>query len=119
MGKIIFFSGLILLAITIALAIYFGKKPLQYVPDGDIYPKANGGYTQPLRSGYPTNRLTLRRKSGKTQTKSTEVISNDNVISTMPLADNETQPLAGSETMPLTGNETMPLAREDRPTDIL
>lgn len=59
-GEIIFYSGLGLMVITAVLAIIFWFVKPQYKPENTAYEGGSPG-TQRLRSGYPTDRLTVRQ----------------------------------------------------------
>lgn len=60
-GHLLFYSGIALFALTVILAIIFTLKKPKYEPTSAVYTGADGG-TQKLRSGYPTDRLTIRRE---------------------------------------------------------
>lgn len=59
-GEIIFYSGLGLMVITAILAVIFWFVKPQYKPENTTYEGGSPG-TQRLRSGYPTDRLTVRQ----------------------------------------------------------
>ena len=56
-GQLVFYSGIGLLIMTIALAILFAVKKPKYNPESIAYIEADGN-TKRLRSGYPTDCLT-------------------------------------------------------------
>lgn len=59
-GEIVFMAGAALLVLTVILAIVFLMRKPQYRPELESYAGPNSG-TQPLRSGYATDTLALRR----------------------------------------------------------
>lgn len=69
-GQLVFCSGIGLLMMTIALAILFAVKKPNYNPESIAYIEL-GDHTQRLRSGYPTERLTIRREKRRTVEPST------------------------------------------------
>ncbi len=106
-GQLVFYSGLVLLGLTIITAIIFvGKKP-RYTPENAAYSETDGKNTQRLRNGYPTDRLTIRRE---------QPVSS---VETMPILE-ETVLLKseqGTEKLPQQQSSgTVPLASE---TEIL
>ncbi len=98
-GEAMFYGGLALLAVTAILAVVFAVKKPQYRP-GQVAP-GDGGATVPLRSGYPTNTLTIRRDvpetgeaapvaSGSAETpEATELIGEKTLLLTEPLGEEE------------------------------
>ena len=61
-GQLVFYSGVGLLALTILLAVVFAVKKPRYDPEtAGLGP--GSGSTRKLRSGYPTDPLTIRRAS--------------------------------------------------------
>lgn len=96
-GQMMFYAGAALLAVTVILAVFFMvKKPEYHLENAASVP--NDNRTAPLRNGYPTDPLTVRRD-----------ISAKAAGETIPLAE-ETTPLA-EETTPLV-EATVPLAEE-------
>lgn len=92
-GQLVFYSGLVLLALTIIAAIILILKKPQYNPENAVYSGADGKGTQKLRSGYPTDRLTIRREQ--------------------PVSSTEAKPIS-RETIPLEskqGTEVLPTER--------
>ena len=61
-GSIVFYSGVGLFAVTILLAIVFLIRKPQYNPQKAVYDGRGGRKTQSLRSGYPTDPLTVRQE---------------------------------------------------------
>lgn len=61
-GQLVFYSGVFLLAFTIILGIVFWLKKPQYTPENAAYEGGTDKNTRKLRSGYPTDRLTIRRE---------------------------------------------------------
>lgn len=62
-GQVIFYSGVGLLVFTIVLGIAFWLKKPQYIPGNAAYDQGADRNTRKLRSGYPTDRLTIRQES--------------------------------------------------------
>lgn len=62
-GQVIFYSGVGLLVFTIVLGIAFWLKKPQYIPENAVYDGGAEKRTRKLRSGYPTDRLTIRQES--------------------------------------------------------
>ena len=60
-GHLLFYSGIALFAFTVILAVIFALKKPKYDPTSTASTGGDGG-TQKLRSGYPTDRLTIRRE---------------------------------------------------------
>ena len=56
-GQYLFFGGLGLLALTLIMGVIFLIKKPKYEPEGAV----GAGGTEKLHSGYPTDRLTVRR----------------------------------------------------------
>lgn len=61
-GQVIFYSGVGLLVFTIVLGIAFWLKKPQYIPENAAYDQGADKNTRKLRSGYPTDHLTVRRE---------------------------------------------------------
>lgn len=61
-GQLVFYSGVGLLVFTIVLGIAFWLKKPQYIPGNAAYDQGADKNTQKLRSGYPTDHLTVRRE---------------------------------------------------------
>lgn len=61
-GQLVFYSGVGLLALTILLAVVFAVKKPRYDPEAAGLGPGTGS-TRKLRSGYPTDPLTIRRAS--------------------------------------------------------
>lgn len=61
-GQLVFFSGVGLLGFTMILGIIFLVKRPQYIPESVAYASSSDQSTRKLRSGYPTDRLTIRRE---------------------------------------------------------
>lgn len=80
-GQLLFYSGIALLVVTVIVAIvFFIKKPV-YRPENAV--AAVDGKTVPLRSGYPTNPITVRHEPEAAAKKETTPIS--------PLTQEESQ----------------------------
>lgn len=131
-GQLIFYSGVGLLVLTIALGIVFWLRRPQYIPENADHDEDPSKNTRKLRSGYPTNRLTVRREPKHPIISETAVlhestaqlgaVQGDTPPDTEVLSDAEllqaqqtekfaveTAPLA-DETLPLThGEDTIPL----------
>ena len=60
-GQLVFYGGAALLAVTILLAVVFLIRKPVYTPEKAVYDGAAQNRTQPFRSGYPTDPLTVRR----------------------------------------------------------
>ncbi len=88
-GQLLFYSGVGLLALTVILAIVFAVKKVKYTPSNTSL-SSDPAQTQSLRSGYPTDPLTIRREFPKT----------DAVSAAMPISQ-ETVPISQG-TVPLT-----------------
>lgn len=98
-GKLIFYSGIGLLVLTIVLGIIFWIKKPQYIPENAAYDGAGDKRTQKLRSGYPTDRLTIRREPEHQVTPGTTPIPED----TERLTAEQTAPIAGTDVLKETG----------------
>ena len=61
-GQVIFYSGVGLLIFTIVLGVAFWLKKPQYIPGNAAYDQGADKNTRKLRSGYPTDHLTVRRE---------------------------------------------------------
>lgn len=61
-GQVIFYSGVGLLVFTIVLGIVFWLKKPQCIPGNAAYDQGADKNTRKLRSGYPTDHLTVRRE---------------------------------------------------------
>lgn len=61
-GQVVFYSGVGLLVLTIVLGIAFWLKKPQYIPENSAYEGGPEKRTRKLRSGYPTDRLTIRQE---------------------------------------------------------
>ena len=113
-GQMMFYGGVALLAVTIILAVIFMvKKPVYHPENAAAMP--NDNRTRPLRNGYPTDPLTVRRDAPAKAAEGTTPLAGDTVplnVGTAPLAEGTT-PLAG-ETAPL-AEGTAPLASETTP----
>jgi len=102
-GQLVFFSGVVLLGLTIITAIIFIVKKPQYIPKNAAYDVADEKATQKLRNGYPTNRLTVQQKVSVSG-KETEKLSEGTVI---------LFPNTGAVELPLERDvETVPLNAE-------
>ena len=100
-GQLIFYAGVALLTLTMILLIVFAVKRPEYHPESGIY-SGGDGTTIPLRNGYPTNPLTIRRDRPE---QAHPVVSDE----TVPLQSQVTETiLLGTETVPLS-DSTMPL----------
>ena len=114
-GQLVFYGGAALLAVTILLAVVFLIRKPVYTPEKAVYDGAAQNRTQPFRSGYPTDPLTVRRDTPEKKAEETLPLAEETVPLTQetpPLRD-ETVPLA-EETVPLT-EETVPLTEETMP----
>lgn len=121
-GQLVFYGGAALLAVTILLAVVFLIRKPVYTPEKAVYDGAAQNRTQPFRSGYPTDPLTVRRDTPEKKAEETLPLAEETVPLTQetpPLRD-ETVPLAAEavlpvqETVPLT-EETVPLTEETMP----
>ena len=61
-GQVIFYIGVGLLIFTIVLGGDFWLKKPQYIPGNAAYDQGADKNTRKLRSGYPTDHLTVRRE---------------------------------------------------------
>ena len=121
-GQVLFFCGVVLLILTIILGVVFLIKKPQYIPGNAIYTGADEQHTQKLHSGYPTNRLTIRRESSQATVPGT-VFLNDG---TEQLTEAQTDVLHGTTVLQDTElldeqrtekleNGTIPLSEETTP----
>ncbi len=93
-GQLIFCCGIGLLILTIIIGIIFWIKKPQYIPENAVYHGTDGKSTQKLRSGYPTDRLTVRRER-------------PSALDAAPLRD-ETELLMAERTEPIPGTNILP-----------
>lgn len=103
-GELVFYSGIGLLALTVILAVLFAVKKPQYHPENAALLPGDGR-TAPLRNGYPTDRLTVRRDRAGTAGPTERIAAEK----TAPTAQ-ETLPLSGKTA--LLSEETVPLSEE-------
>ncbi len=96
-GQLMFYAGVGLLALTAIFAVVFAMKKPKYIPENAAYIGGDTG-TQKLRSGYPTDRLTIRRESEPAVTPGT-----------VPLND-------GTKPMVRTSAEVLPTSDGQRET---
>ncbi len=61
LGMILLGAGAACRVLTIILIVVFCLNPPKYRPENEAVAMAGGGQTQPLRSGYQTNRLAMSR----------------------------------------------------------
>lgn len=108
-GTMIFFSGVGLLILTIILAIIFALKKPQYIPEKAAYDGGDSKRTQKLRSGYPTNRLTIRREPERQKAPGTDMLREDTERLTVEQTAQilETEVLNGTETLDHTQTEKL------------
>lgn len=116
-GQLLFYAGAGLLLATVILAVVFAKKKPQYRPENAAVFESQ---TVPLRNGYPTEPVTVRRESEKKSVsikiqQEKEPESTPAVPATV-LPDQNTAPLQEDErgTVPLEAGE-----RFSRKTDAL
>lgn len=103
-GQITFYSGVILLALTIVLTILFIIKKPKYIPGNTIYGEMDRS-TKKLRNGYPTDRLTIRRDPAHSINPNTAVLSEG----TARLAAEQTERLMGTAVLPGQETEKLPV----------
>lgn len=103
-GELVFYSGIGLLALTVILAVLFAVKKPQYHPENAAM-LSGDGQTAPLRNGYPTDRLTVRRDRTGTAGPTERIAAEK----TAPAAQ-ETLPLSGETALLSEG--TAPLSEE-------
>ena len=108
-GQLVFYAGVILLAATIVLAVVFAVKKPEYHPENAAL-ASEGERTAPLRNGFPTDRLTVRRAARKR-----EGAARERVEQAPGEAPGETVLLSG-DTLPLAA-ETLPLPAETAPLE--
>ena len=121
-GQLVFYGGAALLAVTILLAVVFLIRKPVYTPEKAVYDGAAQNRTQPFRSGYPTDPLTVRRDTPEKKAEETLPLAEETVPLTQetpPLRD-ETVPLAAEAVLPvqetvLPVQETVPLTEETVP----
>lgn len=110
MGNIVFCSGVGLLVFTIVLGIIFWIKKPQYIPGSAAYDGTANQHTQKLRSGYPTDRLTIRRESKQPAAPGAIMLQEV----TERLAAEQTEPLPDTAVLPgtavLTAQQTEKLS---------
>ena len=121
-GQLVFYSGVGLLALTILLAVVFAVKKPRYDPEtAGLGP--GSGSTRKLRSGYPTDPLTIRREGGAASAAGTEHLPEDpaqpGTVRLVEEAEDGTAVLPEEETTPLpegpSPKGTVPLAQEKEP----
>lgn len=100
-GQIIFYSGIGMLILTVIIGIAFWIKKPRYTPEDAVYQDADGRGTQKLRSGYPTDRLTVRRESEPLLKSDTATLHDR----TERLGAEQTEPIIGTEV--LAGTEVL------------
>ena len=109
-GTFMFFSGVGLLFVTIILGVVFWVKKPQYRPENAVDVRNGDGNTLKLRSGYPTDPLTVRRETAKPVASETAVLHEE----MEQLSAVYTEPLPGTEVLPgterLTDQQTETLA---------
>lgn len=98
-GEILFYSGVVLFVITIITAIVFSIKKPEYRPEKEIY-RLNEAGTEQLMNSYPTNPLTVRRKTTQSNEQLIHNSKHEN-DTTVLLENDETELLedAGQETV--------------------
>ena len=107
-GQVLFYSGLGLLALTVILAIVFHLKRPKYIPENAAYDGTGDRTTRKLRSGYPTDRLTIRREPERSAMPGTMVLHEE----TEQLSAEQTEVLPGTAVLQETevlGESTEPL----------
>lgn len=121
-GQLVFYSGVGLLALTILLAVVFAVKKPRYDPEAAGLGPGSGN-TRKLRSGYPTDPLTIRREGGAASAAGTEHLPEDpaqpGTVRLVEEAEDGTAVLPEEETTPLpegpSPKGTVPLAQEKEP----
>ena len=109
-----FYAGVALLSVTVILAIVFLIKKPKYTPESTIYSSPDYA-TRGFRSGYPTDRMTIRRDSHSKGTELLEVSPVNNNAKQTELLKKQTEllgkqtELLNNETEPLCGQDTLPL----------
>ena len=73
-GQLAFYSGVALLFFTIILGIIFWVKKPQYIPENATYDGGTDRNTRKLRSGYPTDRLTVQKEEKQAVARGAAVI---------------------------------------------
>ena len=106
-GQLVFYSGVGLLALTLLLAVVFAVKKPRYDPEAAGL-GGPGRSTQKLRSGYPTDPLTIRREPPAKAGAETERLPE---AGTAVLPETETEPLPGGPAQ----SATLLLGAEDQP----
>ncbi|MCI9332957.1 MAG: hypothetical protein HFG05_12460 [Oscillibacter sp.] len=61
-GQLLFYSGLVLLGLTVITAILFLLKKPKYIPENVIYEEMKTGHTQRLQNSYPMERVAICRE---------------------------------------------------------
>lgn len=100
-GQLIFYSGIGLLIITIILGVIFWIKKPQYIPENAAYDAIGNRRTQKLRSGYPTDRLTIHREPERPVLPGTVPLQEE----TVRLTVEQTAQIQGTEV--LNGTDTL------------
>lgn len=77
MGQLVFYSGVGLLILTIILVCFFWAKKPQYIPGTAAYDGMGDSKTRKIRSGYPTERLSVRKEEKRVVTPETVVIQGE------------------------------------------
>lgn len=97
-GQLVFYSGVSFLVFTIILGIVFWIKKPQYTPENAGYEGCTDKNTRKLHSGYPTNRLTIRREPEQPIQTETAVLQNNTAPIETKLGDihADTAVLAGA-----------------------
>lgn len=75
-GQLVFYAGVGLFILTVVLAVWFWIKKPEYDPGGAAY-MDGAAATQRLRSGYPTDRLTIRCQTAETCSLDTAALEED------------------------------------------
>ena len=117
-GQVLFYAGVGLLTVAIVLAVIFAVKKPEYHPENAaILP--GDAHTTPLRNGYPTDPLTVRRENtGKTAHVREAKTSAAREGQTAPPPADGTVPLEQDATV-LPEQETTPLCPKSDATVLL
>lgn len=113
-GQLLFYAGVALLGATVILAIAFLIKKPKYVPESATYSTSDNA-TISFRSGYPTDRMTIRRDSPIRATELLNTNPLDNSAKRTEMLEKQTELLEKQtellidETEQLNNQQTLPL----------
>ncbi len=109
-GQLVFYSGVGLLGLTVVVLVIFLLKKPRYMPEGGIVGAPDGRKTQKLRSGYPTDALTIRRGGSRQPPAPQTDISPAGTVLLPEEADTSPQEIPPQQSTLLLSEETVPLS---------